>query len=344
MPEHDERTEKATPRRQQKAREKGQIARSGEIISMAAMAGIILTFYSAGNIFIKDISVLTGKLLGLQYGRDPITVMRLTASEMMRLLAPFLGITFTLALVAGALQGGFLVKPLNFEMERLNPISGFKNIFSRQGLAGLLKSLFKFALGGVLFYYIIKKAIAVLPFTAAMDISEIQNISGKLIAKAVIYAFTTFFVLAVFDYLYQRWNFERSIRMTKEEIKEEHRETEGDPLMKARIKSLQKEMARRRMMQEVPKATVVITNPTQIAVALRYKKDEMSAPKVIAKGAGFIAVRIKEIARKYNIPIVEDKPLARAIYKLKLNSFIPEELYRAVAKILAYIYKLRGVA
>ncbi len=344
MPEHDERTEKATPRRRQKAKEKGQIARSREVISMAATGGIILLFYFGGNIFIQNISALTGRLLGLQYGRNPVAVLRLTASETLKILMPFLGISVTLATVSGIIQGGFFPKPLSFEVERLNPASGLKRIFSSYGLVELLKSFLKFVLGGIFFYYFIKKALTILPFTAAMDVSQIQNISGKLIAKAVIYAFTIFFSLAIIDYFYERWSFERSIRMTKEEIKEEYRETEGDPLIKARLKSLMKEITRRRMVQEVPKATVVITNPTQIAVALRYKKEEMSAPKIIAKGAGFIAEKIKEVARKYGIPIVEDKPLARALYKLKLDSFIPEELYRAVAKILAYIYKLRGVA
>jgi flagellar biosynthetic protein FlhB len=344
MPEYEERTEQATPRKRQKAKEKGQTARSREMISLAAMAGIILSFYFAGNAFIRDISALTGKLLGLQCGRDPIVVMKLTATETMKMLMPFLGLTVTFALVSGAMQGGVLVRPLSLEVERLNPVNGLKRIFSRYGLVEFLKSLLKFSLGGVLFFYLIKKMLGVLPFTAAMDVIQIQGVAGKLIARSVIYAFTLFFVLAAMDYLYERWSFERTLRMTREEIKEEYRETEGDPLIKARVKSLQKEMARRRMMQETPKATVVITNPTHIAVALRYKKDEMSAPKVIAKGAGFIAEKIKEIARKYGIPIVEDKPLARALYKLKINSFIPEELYRAVAKILAYIYQLRGIA
>jgi flagellar biosynthetic protein FlhB len=344
MPEYDERTEQATPRKRQKAKEKGQTARSREIISLAAMAGIILVFYFAGNTFIKEISALIENLLGLRYGRDPVAVMKLTAAETFKMVMPFLGLSVSLALVSGAVQGGFLVRPLSFDIERLNPVSGLKRIFSSHGLVELLKSLLKFSLGGVLFFYLVKKMIALLPFTSAMDVIQIQEVAGSLIAKSVIYAFTLFFALAAMDYLHERWSFERTLRMTKEEIREEYRETEGDPLMKARIKSLQKEIARRRMMQEVPKATVVITNPTHIAVALRYKKDEMSAPKVIGKGAGFIAEKIKETARKHGIPIVEDKPLAKALYKLKINSFIPEELYKAVAKILAYIYQLRGIA
>jgi len=178
----------------------------------------------------------------------------------------------------------------------------------------------------------------------AMDLPDIQSLAFGLTGKTVAYAFTTYFVLALADYLYERWKFERSIRMSKEEIREEFRESEGDPHIKAKIKSLRKEVARRRMMEAVPKATVVITNPTHIAVALQYKKNEASAPKVIAKGKGYMAEKIRSLARKHGIPIMEDKPLARALFKVKLDSFIPGELYKAVARILAYIYKLRGAA
>lgn len=344
MFKNEEKTEKATPRRQQKAREKGQVARSRELVSMASMAGVIIIFYFAGNIFLMKLSALTGNLLGLRYGKDPVTVMRATASESMLIMMPFLGVAFIFAILTGVVQGGLVLKPLGIEVERLNPLQGIQKIFSRHGLVELLKSLFKFILGGMIFFYILKNFLPLFPITMAMDIRQIQTLAGSLIAKTVLSAFVIFLVLAVADYLSERWKLERSLKMTKEEMKEEYRETEGDPFIKLRIKSIQKELARRRMMQEIPKATVVITNPTHIAVAMRYKKDEMSAPRIIAKGAGFIAERMKELARKYAIPIVEDKPLARALYKLKLNSYIPEALYKAVAKILAYIYTLRGVA
>lgn len=344
MFEYEEKTEQATPRKRQKAREKGQIARSRELISMASMAGVIIFFYFAGNIFLKKLSLLTGNLLSLRYGRDPVTVMQVAASESMLLMMPLLGLACTFAVLTGAAQGGILLKPISIEVERLNPLKGIQRIFSRHGLIQFLKSLLKFILGGMIFFYIIKKSLPVFPATAALDIVQIQAVAGGIIAKTVLIAFVVFLAIAVADYITERWKFENSLKMTREEMKKEYRETEGDPIIKARIKSIQKELARRRMMQEIPKATVVITNPTHIAVALRYKKDEMSAPKVIAKGAGFIAERIKELARKYGIPVVEDKPLARVLYKLKLDSYIPEALYRAVARILAYIYTLRGVA
>lgn len=342
MPETQDRTEQATPRRRQKAREKGQVARSRELIHMAGITGIILMFYFAGNAFMNKMSTLTGKLLRLQYGKDPFAAMMSASYEMLGILMPFLVIPIVLSLLAGVLQGGTVLRPLTIEIEKLSPINGLKRIFSRNGLIDFLKSLFKFVIGGILFYYIIKKLIFIVPSTTAMDIREIRNISGSLIGYAVMLAYGTFLVFAIVDYINERWRFERSIRMTQAELKEEHKESEGDPIIKSRIKSIQRDLARKRMMQKVSKATVVITNPTHIAVALKYEKNDSPAPKVIAKGRGFIAEKIKEIAEKYSIPIVEDKPLARMLYRLDIDSYIPEELYRAVAKILAYIYKLRG--
>jgi flagellar biosynthetic protein FlhB len=248
------------------------------------------------------------------------------------------------ALLSNVLQGGFLVRPLTFEIERLSPLAGIKNLFSARALPGAIKSFFKFLLGVLLFYVIVKKLLAVIPMTSAMDIPDIQSMAYGLTGKAVAYTFSTFFVLSVLDYGYERWKYERSLRMSKEEVRQEFREAEGDPLIKAKIKSMQREMARRRMMEAVPKATVVITNPTHIAVALRYKKDETSAPKLVAKGKGYVAEAIRELARKHGVPLVEDKPLARSLFKVDIDACIPVELYRAVAKILAYIYRLKGAA
>jgi flagellar biosynthesis protein FlhB len=344
MAENEDRTEQATPRRRQKAREKGQLARSRELVSMSATAGILFVFYMAGTSAMKNVTGLTGRLLSLRYGKDPITVMRSASLETMLILAPFFAAAVLFSLFSSVAQGGFLLKPLAFDASKLNPLTGLKNLFSITALPGLIKSIFKFVVGIVLFIVIARKALPVLPAAMAMDLPDIQSLAFGLTSKTVAYAFTTFFVLALADYLYERWKFERSIRMSKEEIREEFRESEGDPHIKAKIKSLRKEVARRRMMEAVPKATVVITNPTHIAVALQYKKNEASAPKVIAKGKGYMAEKIRDLARKHGIPIMEDKPLARALFKVKLDSFIPGELYKAVARILAYIYKLRGAA
>lgn len=340
----EERTEQATPRKRQKAREKGQVSRSKELISMAATGGVIIAFYLTGDYFIKNLSGLMKRLLSLEYGIDPITAMRQSSTEMLLILSPFFALSISLVFISGFLQGGFVMKPLSLELERINPLSGLKRLFSFSGMTEALKSIFKFLIGGILFYLVIKRLVLLLPSTMAMGLQESWRVSEDLIVRAVLSGFLVFFIIAVIDYVLERWRFERSLRMTRQEIKEEQKETEGDPLIRSRIRSIQREIARRRMMQEVPKATVVITNPTHIAVALLYKRGEMDAPKVIAKGAGLIAEKIKEIAIKHNIPVVEDKPLARSLYKLSIGSFIPEELYKATAKVLAHIYRMRGAA
>lgn len=340
----EERTEQATPRKRQKAREKGQVSRSKELISMAATGGVIIAFYLTGDYFIKNLSGLMKRLLSLEYGIDPFTAMRQSSTEMLLILSPFFALSISLVFISGFLQGGFVMKPLSLELERINPLSGLKRLFSFSGMTEALKSIFKFLIGGILFYLVIKRSVLLLPSTIAMGLQESWRVSEDLIVRAVLSGFLVFFIIAVIDYVLERWRFERSLRMTRQEIKEEQKETEGDPLIRSRIRSIQREMARRRMMQEVPKATVVITNPTHIAVALLYKRGEMDAPKVIAKGAGLIAEKIKEIAIKHNVPVVEDKPLARSLYKLSIGSFIPEELYKATAKVLAHIYRMRGAA
>ncbi len=344
MAEYQEKTEQATPRRRQKAREKGDVARSRELTSILTVGAIILMFYLVGSDFIRNISELTTRLLRLQYGYEVTAVMRAASVEALFILMPFLAISVAFALISSVMQGGFVMKPIKIEFEKINPVSGLKRMFSKEKLVELAKTLFKFLIGALVCFFIVNMLMPVISSIIAFDIQSIRNIAFSLVAKAVIITFLTFFAVAMLDYLFERWRFERSIKMSKEELKEEHKETEGDPLIRSRIKSIQREIARKRMMQEVPKATVVITNPVHLAVALQYKRAEMEAPKIIAKGAGIIAEKIKETAAKHSIPVVEDAPLARALFKLKIDSYIPEELYRAVARILAYIYKKKGAA
>jgi flagellar biosynthetic protein FlhB len=258
------------------------------------------------------------------------------------IVIPFFAASSALAICASLIQGGFSIKPFQMEFNKINPLEGIKRIFSKNGLFEFMKSLLKFLLGVYFIYYVIKQVLNDLPLLMTKDINTLANESGHIIMKALIYGLLFLFIISLFSYLIERWRFEQSLKMTPDEVKEELKETEGDPLVKSRIKSIQREMARKRMMQEVPKATVVITNPVHIAVALKYDEKKMSAPKVIAKGKGFIAEKIKDIAKRRGIPIVEDKPLAKALNKIEINDYIPEELYRAIAKILAYIYKLRA--
>ncbi len=342
--EHQERTEQATPRKRQKAREKGQVARSRDLTSIVSTGGVILVMYLAGRHLADNAIHLTSGLLSLDYGTNAIYVLKAASLKGMIVLMPFLAVVFCLAIATGFLQGGMIFKPLELKLEAVNPINGIKKMFSINGFTEFLKSLMKFSIGAYLFYAVIKNNLYTLPSLMDMGVRGIAVNTSLLILKVVTYGVLCFLAIAIIDYFFQKWQFERSIRMSMKELKEEHKESEGDPYIKSKIKSIQKEMAMRRMMQEVPKATVVITNPVHLAVALKYEGKKMSAPKIVAKGADVLAEKIKEIARKKGVPIIEDKPLARMLYKVEIGSYIPEDLYRAVAKILAYVYKMRGAA
>lgn len=342
MADFEERTEQATPRRRQKAREEGKVARSRDLNAIAAIGGVLLVLFYGGSHAMSSLTSVTGRLLSLQYGKDPISVMRTASVDTMLILAPFLGVSLVFAIAANVSQGGIVLKPLKLNFEAISPLSGFKRIFSLNGLTESIKSLVKFAIGIYLLYWVVKKDLPLLPGLMEMGFMPLVKTSARMIIKAAAYGFLWFFVLSAGDYFLQRWQFERSLRMSKEELKEEYKESEGNPMIKSRIKSIQREMARRRMMQEVPKATVVITNPTHFAVALKYEDGSMSAPLVVAKGMDSMAEKIKALARKHSVPIVEDKPLARVLFRLELNAQIPQDLYKAVAKILAHIFRMRG--
>jgi len=337
-----DKTEQATSRKKEKAHEKGQVARNRDLVSMTAMGGTVLIFYFGGANLFRGLYSMMGGVLSLSYGSEPLHLCRVVTVQGARILAPFFISSVVLVFLASLMQGGFVKKDLKFDFGKINPGQGIKKIISMQGLTELFKSLLKFSAGGWIVYYIINKDMKVLPNLSAMELNEIVRVSAKLLMEAVVTAYSFYMIIAIFSYFIERWQFDRSLKMSKQEIRDENREIEGDPLIKSRIRSIQREAARKRMMQEVPKATVVITNPQHLAVALKYEDKKMSAPRISAKGAGLIAARIREIAASHGIPVIEDKPLARALFKLELNAFIPEELYVAVAKILAYIYKIKG--
>jgi flagellar biosynthetic protein FlhB len=342
MAEFEEKSEQATPRRRERAREKGQVPKSRELNALASFAGILMVLYFGSGAFMHSISTMMRGGLEFRYGTDPFYALRAFSLSTMMLLLPVFAAAAAFAVASNVLQFGFLVKPIEFNLSKLSPLAGIQRIFSFGGLLEFFKSLFKFVLGGVIFYTVMHKFMDKFVGLMWLDTRQLAVVSGGILLKTMLYGFLYLFLIAAVSYGFERWRFERSIRMTKQEIKEEMKESEGDPKIKQRIRGIQREMARRRMMAEVPKATVVITNPTHIAVALRYKNGETAAPKLIAKGMGEVAAKIKELARLHNVPIVEDKPLARELFKRELGTLIPEDLYKAVARILAYIYKLKG--
>ena len=340
--DHQEKTQQPTERRRQRAREEGQVPRSRELAGMFSFGGVLIALMFMGGFFVQQLLTITRTGFIIDSTTSPVERLTQLGTRTLLMLLPMFLLSLLLGIAGNLVQGGFVWKPLKFDLNSLNPAEGVKRIFSRHALMEMLKGLIKFSVGGVLIYLLMKRLLPSLFKIIFMDTSGV----GAFLASSLLYTlkvvFLCFFVVSFLDYINQRWRHERSLMMSREEIKEEYKETEGNPRIKSRIRSIQREMARKRMMQEVPKATVVITNPTHLAVALKYDRKQKSAPTVVAKGAGFVAERIKEIAAKAGVPMVEDKPLARALYRLELNTEIPEELYRAVARILAYIYRLRG--
>jgi len=354
MPESSgqERTEKATPKRRQQSRKKGQVAQSREIPSVLILMTALGFFYFAGSWMFWNISEFIG---GVYQNLDTLrlnTVSDVSAfsvdiiRKLFSILIPF----FVPILIAGMLgnigQVGFEMhsEPLRPKLSKINPISGFKKFVSVRSLVELAKSIMKLLIIGGISYGLIKADLRGFPPLMQQGVGEIFLFIAQVAFKILFFVCLALIILALLDYIYQRWQFEQSIKMTKQEVKDEHKQVEGDPKVKSRIRKAQYEMAAHRMMEAVPEADVVITNPVHLAVALKFEANEMTAPTVIAKGSGHIAERIKEIAREHQVPIVEDKPLAQTLFKIvEIGEFIPVELYRAVAEILAYVYRLRGM-
>lgn len=346
-----EKTEQATGKKLSETRDKGQVARSMELNSFAIFGVGIMLIFLTKNLIAEKVSEASGAIFGsldkLKISQDLLQTYAYEAFKFfISVMSPFFGGLVLIALVTGYGQVGFKITPKAFapKFTRFNPINGLKNLFfSSRGVIEVLKSVLKLTIVGVFTYSVIsdavKQALGLVNYSVASILSFVVEVSYKFMWKmAMVYA-----LFAAADFAYQKYKFKKDIKMTKQEVKEEMKSTEGDPLIKGQIKSKQMAMARNRMMKNVPKADVVITNPTHFAVALKYQQGAATAPKVLAKGQDLVAQRIKEIARQNDVPIYEDVPLARALYKVcEVGDEIPENLYKAVAQILAYIYKLKN--
>jgi len=248
-----------------------------------------------------------------------------------------------IAILSNYLQTGLIwsVETLTPKMSKINPIEGVKKMFSMRSLVELAKSIAKILIVGWAAFSVLKDNVShLIPLVyqgKAQIISMLADISLQVTTRCC-YVIA---ILAILDFLYQKWDFEKNLKMTKQEVKDEFKQTEGDPMIKSRIRSIQREMARKRMMQEVPKADVVITNPTHLAIALRYDLENMISPMIVAKGANKVAFRIKTLATENHIPVVENRTLAQNLYKLDIGEEIPPHFYQAVAEILAYVYSLK---
>lgn len=345
----EEKTENATPKKKREAREKGQILKSVELNS----ALILLAAFGVLFAFMPYISEQIGNFMVTLF-RNPLgfavthggmnSLAFLTISTMGKVILPFMLIVMVVGILANYIQVGplFTTEPLKFKPERLNPLEGLKRMFSKRSVVELVKSLFKVFLIGYIAFRIVKKEFINLPLLQDMSIFTGVQYVGKISYRIAIVSGILLLFLAVFDYAFQWYEYEKNLKMSKKEIKDEYKQSEGDPLIKSKIKERQRAMAMQRMMQSVPEADVIITNPTHLAIALKYDIDSMEAPTVIAKGQDMMAQRIKEVGRNHEVSIFENKPLARSLYKsVEIGQAIPASLYQAVAEVLAFVYQLK---
>lgn len=348
----DDKTEKATPKKKSDARKKGQVFQSRE---MAASLVLIILIVSAKAFGSGIYGQITGymKKAFTQYltetDKIDFSVVAKLFIDGIIVLAkttlPLLVIAVIAAMIAGYAQVGFLftLETLKPQGNRINPLSGFKRIFSMRSVVELIKAVFKILIVGWVTYSYLKSRTndvitlmdASLPDTLAFIGNAAFTVALRICAAMII--------IGLLDYIYQRYDYEKSLKMTKQEIKEEFKQMEGNPEIKSRIKQKQRQMSMRRMMQDIPKADVVITNPTHFAVAIKYDAEKASAPYVVAKGQDYIALRIKQVAADNKIQVVENKPLARTLFStVDIGQAIPPELYQAVAEILAFVYNLKN--
>ncbi|MBU8934923.1 MAG: flagellar biosynthesis protein FlhB [candidate division Zixibacteria bacterium] len=345
-----ERTEKATQQRRKKARDRGQVAKSMELNSAAMICLGFLTIYAVGPYLAghtQDMMRYTMANAPMLAAADP-TFYKMFGDNLMKFLlimAPIFVIFSVIAFGANVAQIGFKITPKAMEpkWEKLNVLKGIKRLFSLKSLVQLIRDSLKMGVVGFVAYKVISSEFVGFFKLSDMTVAQVAATMGTLAMELALKVGAVILAIAILDFIYQRYEFEKSIKMSKQDLKDEHKQTEGSPQNKSRMRQAQMQLARSRMMQAVPLADVVVTNPTHYAVAIKYEPDKSNAPYVLAKGQRLIAQQIKAVALEHDIPIVEDKPLARALFKMcEVGQSIPATLYRAVAELLAYVYRLNG--
>lgn len=343
-----EKTEEPTAKRKADARKKGQVGRSQEVnAAFVLLVGFLILRLLGGNAIAEIMNYSTYIFGNLNADINEESIMQMFIG-MIILLAktsmPLMAFIMIIGLAMNIAQVGFMftTEQLQFNPGKLSPISGFKRMFSKRSLVELVKSLIKIVIIGYFVFSYLSDEIFQIPKLIYMDLMAGLNKMSDSIFTLAFKIIGVFMIMAAMDYAYQKWQNNQDLKMSKQEVKEEFKQQEGDPKIKGKIRQKQRQMAMARMMQEVPKADVIVTNPTHFAVALKYESG-MSAPIVVAKGQDLVAQKIKELARESRIPIVENKPLARAIYAaVEVGGAIPQELYKAVAEVLAYVYRLKN--
>lgn len=344
-----EKTEKATPKRRKEQRKEGNVVQSQDIVGAVVLLCIFGTLKAMGPQFFNEITsgmryFFSGLGADLAGGGDMqqryITVLTVSAE----VLLPLFLINIAVSVIGTMAQTRLLVSPaaLKFKLSKINPINGIKNLFSPKALMEVLKSLAKILVIGAIMYQEIRANLPNILSIYDKSVSESVAWTAQLVLSICFKASIAFLIIGIVDYFYQWWDYERRIRMSKEDLKEEYKQTEGSPETKGRIKNEQRRLARSRMIQAVPTADVVIRNPTHYAIALKYERGKTKAPKVVAKGQNNVALKIVEVALASRVHVIENRPLAQALYKtVDIGDEIPEEFYKAVAEVLAYIYRLK---
>ncbi|MBN2897936.1 MAG: flagellar biosynthesis protein FlhB [Clostridia bacterium] len=349
----EEKTEQPTAKKKRESREKGQVVTSKDLGSAFAILAVFVFI----NIFKRDavtqlrvfmIRLYRDNSMDIDAVFDPVNMMSLlgeTGMVILRIALPIVLVALVIGLLFSYLQVGvlFTLEPIKFKLDKISPIKGFKRLFSMRTLVEFAKAVVK---GTILLYVAYSYVIGrINVFYESLDYSleGIAYLLWDITFNIVVRCALLLFVIGVFDFIYKKWQNNKDNMMTKQEIKDEYKQSEGDPLVKSKIKQKQREISMSRMMQDVPKADVIITNPTHYAVAVKYDVARGDAPYVIAKGQNLIATNIKRVATENEVPIIENKPLARALFaQVEIGEFIPSDLYEATAEVLAYVYKLRN--
>jgi len=336
----------ATPKRRQEARKKGQVLKSQELTSAVMLLALVGVLKFWIPYFFNKMADLFQYLTALSTEwnvRSVWEVMVTVCWQCLLLLGPIFLASMVVAILVNYLQVGslFTVETIKPKFSRLNPLEGIKRMFGIKALVQLVKSLIKMVVIGYFLYAVIRENIQIFPALQGVTVYQSAILIGNLLFELAWKIALAFFVVAVADFLYQWWEYEKNLRMSHDEIKEEYKQTEGDPQLKAQIKKRQRMLATRRMMEDLKQADVVITNPTHFAVALKYDLSKFAAPYVVAKGQNELALRIRKMAEEHQIVIMENKPLARSLYaQVEIGQMVSADLYKAVAEVLAFVYKL----
>lgn len=345
-----EKTEDPTPRRRRKARDEGQVFQSKEVTQAALLVGLFaILWYTVpsigGELQRSLVAALTWTPAGDWTAAEAYSMVSRALGRGMLSLLPLMAGVMVVGTVASLVQTGFILsgKPLSPDVKRIDPVAGLKRMFSLRSFINLGKSLLKVAALAALATALILRNLEAFPGLLRLPLPQSLAWTATLVRTLVVQAAVLLTVVGAVDFIYERFEHERQLKMSKKEVKDEMKDTEGDPQLRGRIRSLQQQMARQRMMTDVATSDVVVTNPTHYAVALKYDFDAMDAPLVVGKGRGLVALRIREIAESNAVAIEERPPLARALYDMgEIGEYIPADLYRAVAEVLAYVWKRRG--